>query len=160
MVVIVQVVAFFLTDFSRLSLFILSILVGLLGMIITFVQYAKKKNQKDFEGELIKTTVKTKSRGDASQGNNEKYYLHTLHFKDSQGKFHNYSIESRSKETTPNTWMGYLKVGDRVRFHAKQDYFEKYDKSNDIHIPCAKCQKYFETLKDNCPHCGAVTIKP
>jgi len=56
--------------------------------------------------------------------------------------------------------MLYLNVGDRVRYHGKLDYYEKYDKSHDAEVPCADCGRYVDIRLENCPVCKAPIIKP
>ena len=154
-----QIAAFFYTEYSRTTWLIFRVIIGIFVMTILLIQYAKRKRDPDFEGELVKKRVRRKSR---NQGFDiwETYYLHTLFFRGDDGKRHRYSEEYAKKTPPANFWSGYLNIGDRARYHTKQDYFEKYDKSRDKAIPCAGCRSFFDITLDNCPHCGAPAIKP
>ena len=155
-----QIAAFFYTEFSRLAWLIIGVIIGIVVMIVLLVQSVKRKRTPDFEGELVKKRVQRKSSGDPSTGMSETYYFHSLIFRGTDGKTHKYSKKYAAKKPPANSWAEYLQTGDKVRYHAKQDYFEKYDKSRDSLLPCAECHNFFAITLDNCPHCGTVAIKP
>ena len=155
-----QIAAFFYTEFSRLAWLILGIVLGIIIMIALLVQSTKRKHVTNFEGELVKKQVRKKSSGDPQTGMIETYYLHSLIFRDTKGKTQKYSERCATKEPTENAWSRYLQIGDKVRYHAQQDFFEKYDKSNDALLPCVECRTLFDIALNNCPQCNTTAIKP
>ncbi|MCL1798220.1 MAG: hypothetical protein FWG23_00530 [Eggerthellaceae bacterium] len=155
-----QVAAFFYTQYSRLLWLVIGIVLGIVFMIALLVQSAKRRQAVDFEGELVKKDVRKKSSGDPENGMVETYYLHSLVFSGTDGKTHKHSERQGAKEPAGNSWPGYLQVGDRVRYHAKLDYFEKYDKSRDSLLPCVECRSFFDIALDSCPHCNTAAVRP
>ena len=160
LIIACQIAAFFYTEVSRLAWLTIGVIMGLIVMLVLLMQLMKNKRITDFEGELVKTRVRRKSRGNADCGTYEVYYVHSLLFRGSDGKTHKYSKEYAFKKTPENSWFWYLQIGDKVRYHVKQNYFEKYDKSQDSLLPCAECHGFFDITLDHCPECGAVSIKP
>ena len=58
--------------------------------------------------------------------------------------------------------LDYLTEGDRVRFlgNLGSPYaYEKYDKSNDIEIPCVSCGAKMDPRYDYCTACGSILLK-
>jgi len=155
-----QIAAFFYTQYTRLTWLLIGAIIGVIVTIALLIQSAKRKHVANFEGELAKKQVRRKTRRDPATDTSETYYVHSLIFSGVDGKTHKYSEKYSAKKSPENSWSWYLQIGDKVRYHAKQDYFEKYDKSQDRIIPCAECHSFYDVELDNCPHCGAVSIKP
>jgi len=155
-----QIAAFFYTQYSRLAWLVIGVIIGIITMIVLLIQLVKRKRVASFEGELVKKQVRRKTRKDLASDTLETYYVHSLIFSGADGKTHKHSANYPVKEPPENSWAWYLQIGDKVRYHANQDYFEKYDKSQDRIIPCAECHRFFDVALDNCPNCGTVSIKP
>ena len=154
-----QIVAFFTDNLGgHLGALTIGIVLSIIFEIAFAVKILKQFLQKDFEGEVVKKNIKRKTTG--SQDDVAVYYRQSVVFRTDKGKKIKKHWRSDYKEPSPHTWYGYLNNGDKVRFHAKMDYYEKYDKSGDSKIPCAKCGQHVDIKPDTCLKCGALLIKP
>ena len=159
LIVAFQVAIFFTDNLGgRFSALIIGVSLSIIFEMVLLVQAVRTRLQKDFEGEVIKKKIKRKTTG--GNDNLAIYYRQTVTFRTDKGKKIKKHWKSDFKEPSPCTWYGYLNVGDKVRFHAKMDYYEKYDKSEDSNIPCAGCGKYVDIMPPTCSQCGAPLIKP
>ena len=147
---------------GRLGALTIAIILTVFFEIWAVIKAIKERSQKDFEGEVIKKKTKKLDSGtpDNVLGYFDIRYRNTVVFKTTRGKRIKKHWAPGEKDPSLQTWYGYLNIGDKVRFHAKMDYYEKYDKSGDSEIPCAKCVKFVDITLDNCPECGAPLIKP
>jgi len=161
LILLFQIVPFFAADFTRQRAFIVSCVVGGFGMIWILAAGAARVMAKSWDGEVTdkRITERRNRNDDAASGYDIDYY-HTISFRLASGK----KKKMRRKLTTNelNAWdmMIYLNIGDRVRYHGKLDYYEKYDKSRDTEVPCANCRKYVDIRLECCPVCQVPVIKP
>jgi len=163
MVAAFQIAVFFTDKLGgRLGALIIAAVFTVIFEVWAVIKAIKERLQKDFEGEVIKKKTKRINSGSTYNkvGFLDVSYRNTVVFKTNQGKRIKKRWEPGEKDPPPHTWYGYLNIGDKVRFHAKMDYYEKYDKSGDSEIPCAKCGKFVDITPDVCSDCGAPLIKP
>lgn len=101
-----------------------------------------------WEGVVVEKWVeeKRRNRGDAA------YLVYVAAVRTDAGR------TKKIRENTP-LWFDYVRVGDRVRKHARLDGFEKYDKRGDSVIICAACRTVCDLARDTCPRCHVPLLK-
>jgi len=158
-VLLFQIVPFFADDFTRPIALIVGCIVGGFGLVATLIGGAKRAGAKTWDGEVIDKKI-TEHTVENNNGFNETQYFHIIKFRLASGG--KKKIKKKSRSGAADAWdmMVYLNIGDRVRYHGKLDYFEKYDKSRDADVPCANCKKYVNIRLDACPNCHVPVIKP
>jgi len=161
LILLFQIVPFFAGDFTHQRALIVGCVVGGFGMIWTLVGGAVRASAKTWDGEVTdKKITERRSRNDAAASGYDIDYYHTIVFRRANGR----KKKMRKKLSTNelNAWdmMIYLNIGDRVRYHGRLDYYEKYDKSRDAEVPCANCHKYVDIRHEYCPVCQTPVIKP
>ena len=104
------------------------------------------------EDKLIKTYEK-RSR-DRETGEEEVSYstYYQVLFRDTGGR-------ERKAVQSVRSLYDYLEAGDRVRYHGRLNYYEKYDKSREDFIPCASCGHREDARASRCGRCGCVLLK-
>ena len=150
-----QVFPFFMKDFTRPIALIVGCLVGGGVLIHTLTSSAKRASAKPLDGEVANKKITEHNKLRASTT-----YSHTITFNLVGGGRKKIKKTLLTGQLDAWDMMIYLNIGDRVRYHGRLDYFEKYDKSRDTEIPCAGCRKYVDIRPDNCPNCRAPIIKP
>jgi hypothetical protein len=156
-----QIAVFFTDNLGgRVGALIIAVVLSIILEIWFIVKAIRQRLQNDFEGEVIVKKIKRISDGDPNNGVTTIRYRHIMEFKTNIGKIIKKHWDQGFANASPQTWYGYLNVGDKVRFHAKMDYYEKYDKSGDSEIPCAKCRRFVDIGPGTCSECGAELIKP
>jgi len=156
-----QIVPFFSEDFTRQRALIVGCVVGGFGMIWTLVGGAVRASARTWDGEVTdKKITERRSRNNAAATGYDIDYYHTIVFRLASGGKKEMRRKLRTNELNAWDMMIYLNIGDRVRYHGKLDYYEKYDKSRDAEIPCANCHKYVDIRLEYCPVCQVPIIKP
>ena len=158
-VLLFQIVPFFVDDFTRPIALGVGCIVGGFGLIATLIGGAKRAGAKSWDGEVIDKKI-TEHITENRNGGNDYHYFHIIVFRLAGGG--KKKMKQRHRTGALDAWdmMVYLNIGDKVRYHGKLDYFEKYDKSRDTEVPCANCRKYVNIRLDNCPNCQVPVIKP
>ena len=117
-------------------------------------QYGKRK---DWEGVVEQ---KERYQQEYTRKDNQGYrytetqMVYKVHFRKNNGKKKTLTTIERS------SWYDYLFEGDHIRFHGKNmSYYEKYDKSHDVMIPCASCGGARDARETYCGKCGAIMLK-
>jgi hypothetical protein len=156
---LVQIFPFVMEGFTRPVALTVGGIIGGVGLIHALISSAKRASAKPWDGEVAdkKITEHNKHRQD---GTGITHFSHTITFNlaDSGRKKMKKSLHTGALDA----WdmMVYLNIGDKVRYHGKLDYYEKYDKSRDTEVPCAGCRRYVNIRLDNCPNCQVPVIKP
>jgi hypothetical protein len=158
-VLLFQIVPFFSLDFTRPIALGVGCIVGGFGLAATLLGGARRAGAKTWDGEVIDKKVIVRDSEDRN-GNAQTSYDHTIVFRLSSGGKKKMKRRLRSGSLGAWDMMVYLSVGDKVRYHGKLDYYEKYDKTRDAEVPCANCRVYVDLRHDVCPNCGAPVIKP
>ena len=158
-ILLFQIVPFFADDFPRQIALAVGCIVGGFGLIYTLIHGAKRSSAGTWDGEVIDKKITTHDHSD-QDGNYDTFYHHTIIFRLANGKKKKMLQKSRSGAYSTWDMMTYLDVGDKVRYHGKLNYYEKYDKSRDTEAPCANCRVYVDLRMDVCPNCGVPVIKP
>ena len=158
-VLVFQIIAFFTDSLTPLAALTISCLVVGVGLIWTVADSVKRALAPTWEGEVADKKITQRTVSD-QDGNRSTYYYHTIMFNLTRGG--RKKMRKRRSSPAPGAWdmMAYLDSGDLVRYHGKLDYYEKYDKTHDTEVPCAKCRKFVDIHLDSCPHCHVPIIKP
>jgi len=154
-----QIIPFFSDDFSRPRALLIGCIVGGFGLVWTLLAGMFRAAAKNWDGEVVDKKI-IEDRSEDRNGHVSHDYYHTLYFRLANGG--KKKMRQRFSTGDPRNWdmMVYLNVGDKVRYHGKLDYFEKYDKSRDTEVPCANCKKYIDLRLDHCPACQVPVVKP
>jgi len=156
-----QIVPFFAEDFTRQRALVVGCVVGGFGMIWTLVSGAVRASKKTWDGEVTdKKITERHNRNNATASGYDSDYYHTIVFRLTNGGKKKMRKKLRTNELNAWDMMIYLNIGDKVRYHGKLDYYEKYDKSRDAEVPCANCHKYVDIRFEYCPVCQVPLIKP
>ncbi len=122
---------------------------GLFALFCIF-SYLKQCFSSSWEGVVIsKEVVKRRKR-------KHDYHTHNVYIVNIQidaGKIR--QIENPSSDSY---YYSYLNAGDRVKYHHKLEYYEKYDKSHDTHLLCPFCGN-LNPITDELCKCGSPIIK-
>jgi len=156
-----QIIPFFAEDFTHQMALVVGLFVGVFGMIWILVGGARRAAAKTWDGEVIdKKITERRNRNDAAPTGYDTDYYHIIVFRLTNGR--KKKMRRKLRTNALNAWdmMIYLNIGDKVRYHGKLDYYEKYDKSRDAEVPCANCHKYVDIRLENCQHCQVPVVKP
>ena len=158
-ILLFQIAPFFSEDFTRPIALVVGCIVGGFGLACTLVGGVKRAWTSTWDGEVVDKAI-VKHTAYSQSGFAGVFYIHTLAFDLAGGG--RKKMRKRLQSEALNAWdmMAYLNIGDRVRYHGKLDYYEKYDKSCDAEVPCANCRQFVDIRLDNCPRCHAPIIKP
>ena len=126
-------------------------------MLIFNLTSTAKKKKKPWDGVVVDKTVEHKHYREDNRDINKTYYRVFFRTDSGQSKKSEEIIDSPFDRGAPV--YSYLSIGDRVRFHPKFDYYEKYDKSRDSAIPCALCHTMNSIENERCAKCGAPLLK-
>ena len=158
-ILLFQIGPFFSDDFTHPRALIVGCIVGGFGLVCTLIGGMKRASASTWDGEVIdkKITEHTTRRQNDSV---DTHFMHTIFFSLPGGG--RKKMQRKLLTGGLNAWdmMVYLNIGDKVRYHGKLDYYEKYDKSRDAEVPCANCRKFVDIRLDKCPHCQVPVIKP
>jgi len=160
-ILLFQIVPFFADDFTRPIALAVGCIVGGFGLVWTLVGGAMRASARTWDGEVIdKKITRHNTYDDNTSGVYDVHYYHAIIFRLAGGG--RKKMQRKCQTGSLNEWdmMVYLNIGDRVRYHGRLDYYEKYDKSRDAEVPCANCHKYVDIRLDNCPYCQVPVIKP
>lgn len=129
--------AIFAGIFTFILMFIISLIVG--------------RKKPSWEGTVVKKNYyRVRRKGRANDD------VYAIVFKTDAGK------KKKQKWSTYSAMYDYLAEGDRVRFLGNlgsQYAYEKYDKSNDIEIPCVSCGAMMDPRYKYCTTCGSILLK-
>lgn len=121
--------------------------VGGLLLLINLVQTFRAGRDTTWNGVVMDKKSHRRRRVDHQDDPGTEYTEYVLSVKRENGKTHKLSF--RSSEGI----YDYFKVGDKVRHHRGFDFYERYDKSNDTHIPCIACSTMNPISNDVCSRC-------
>ena len=158
-ILLFQIAPLFSRDFTRPIALGVGCFVGGFGLVGTLISGALRSSARTWDGEVVDKKITehtTQNRNDM----NETHYMHTIVFSLAGGGRKKMKRKLHTGSLGAWDMMVYLNIGDRVRYHGKLDYFEKYDKSRDTEVPCANCRKYIDIRLDACPNCHVPVIKP
>ena len=117
----------------------------------------KKKKKKDWEGTVQRKEQKEKHYSRKTSGGSYQdswQMIYTTYLRTTAGQ------QKKITEIDSRAWYDYLFEGELVRFHGNHmTYYEKYDKSKDIVIPCASCGAMRDTRENYCGRCGCILLK-
>ena len=159
-VLLFQIGPFLSNDFPPSTALAVGLIVGGFGLVCTLVGAAKRASSGTWDGEVIDKKITEHTTENQEDNTTNTHYLHTIFFSLAGGG--KKKMQRKSNRGSLNAWdmMIYLNIGDKVRYHGKLDYYEKYDKSRDAEVPCANCHKFIDIRLDSCPHCHVPVIKP
>ena len=158
-VLLFQIAPFFSADFTRPIALGVGCIVGGFGLVATLVGGAMRAGAKTWDGDVIDKKI-TVHQDDRDDGRRDTYYYHTIIFRLVGGGKKKKRKRLRTGSLGAWDMMTYLEIGDRVRYHGKLDYYEKYDKSRDAEVPCPNCLQYVDIRLESCPKCSVPVIKP
>ena len=158
-ILLFQIVPFFVDSFTRTTALIVGCIVGGFGLIWTLAGGAKRAAAGTWDGEVIDKKINVRHDTDQN-GNTDTSYYHAIIFRLASGGRKKMQRKLRTGSFSAWDMMVYLNIGDRVRYHGKLDYYEKYDKSRDAEVPCANCHIFIDIRFDTCPNCHVPVIKP
>ena len=128
---------------------------SLIMLIVTLIKGAQKPKPM-WDGVVIDKSKKSRHDRHADKRHPDDIHYSTeykIKFRTDSGR-----EETLTSADNPSLY-NYLKIGDRVRWHPKLGYCEKYDKSHDRYIYCAVCGERNHIEKDRCQKCGAPLFK-
>lgn len=137
------------------------IILGLIFVAFGVGSIINRLRKRNWDGVVVNKTKKV-HRDDDDDDNNATITVYigrkttmryTIHFRDDRGKKRRYVFENDPVR------FNYFQVGDRVRYHAKMETYEKYDKSRDTIIFCNLCRKQNDIAADTCYYCKGPLLK-
>ncbi len=140
------------------ALFI-GLVIGGMFLLIALYTIIGRKRSKTWDGVVVDTTVKKKSRRQSTGNGDNDYYIDyyteyaVIVQEDERGKKHRLVAEDDA------TRYNYFQVGDHVRHHAGLNSYEKYDKSRDSIIFCSACSTLCDIGDDRCWRCKCPLLK-
>ena len=134
---------------------ILGILLALVTLIVGLRQMRIYKKTESWDGVIVDKKISDKKRtvGGGEDSYREKYKLYQIFVKD------NYSKEYVIKAENSDTLYNYYNIGDKVRYHAGLDTYEKYDKTQDDTVLCVACKTMNDINNDACSKCSSPLLK-
>ena len=133
---------------------------GVMAVLWTFWiiwMIAKSIPKKDWEGTVQGREQQEKhfTRHGSDGSTQDSWQMHyTTHLRTTGGK------AVKIREIDRPFWYQYLKDGELIRFHGRNmRYYEKYDKSKDLTIPCASCEAMRDSRENYCGRCGCILLK-
>jgi len=138
-------------DFELPSAFFIGLGIGGLLVVIAFVQKARRKKDKTWDGVVVDKKVKQPSYSDRQQGHYQTKYSVHIRLENGKTKIMQYTEEL----------FNYYQIGDHVRHHAgtASHILEKYDKSHDTIIYCIACTSKNDINNDICHRCKSPLLK-
>ncbi len=137
-------------DFELPSAFYMGLGFGGLLILIPFIQMARAKKDKTWDGVIVDKKVKQPSYSERQRGYYQTQYW--LHIRLDNGK--NKIIPSTEE------LFNYYQIGEHVRHHAGTSHIlEKYDKSYDTIIYCITCTSKNDINNDTCYRCKCPLLK-
>ena len=158
-ILLFQLGPLFSRDFTRPIALGVGCFVGGFGLVGTLISGALRSSAGTWDGEVIDKKIiehTTRDQDDIART----HYMHTIVFSLAGGGRKKMKRKLNTGSLKAWDMMVYLNVGDKVRYHGKLEFFEKYDKSRDAEVPCANCHKFVDIRLDSCPHCHVPIIKP
>jgi len=134
---------------------VVGVVLGFAGIAILWFMTEKDKKKKQALPEVVDGTITNisyfGSGGGIGEGGDaeKKYATAKLTLLDSAGREHIAEIKCR------NEIHDYYKIGETVRYHARFNFPEKFDKSRDNYSVCALCLYKEAVYGDRCPKCNA-----
>ena len=118
--------------------------------VINVIAFIMQKTKRQWDGEVVKKYTERKQRGGDHRGS---YTEHVVELRTDSGK-------KKKISGTVNPYYDYLNVGDKVRYYPQfNNYYEKYDKSNDTYVICPVCGTKNNIADDICKKCKVPVIK-
>lgn len=118
--------------------------------VFNAVYFLIGKTKRQWDGTVVKKYTERKH----SSGDNDTrltYYVVELRTDSGQKK---------KISGTINPWYDYLHEGDKVRYYPQfNNYYEKYDKSNDSYVYCPVCMSKNSINDEFCKRCKVPVIK-
>ena len=126
-----------------------------IAVIITFflsIIFFKRALGKSWEGMVMARRVESRVRS-KNRGHTETYQVYVLSLITDTG-------ETKFIEEFYHSgfYYNHFNVEDRVKYHPSFDYYEKFDKTNDIELLCPFCSNVVSIKKTHCS-CGTPLIK-
>lgn len=127
--------------------------VSLVFFLCIVIPAIKKKISKEWEGTVISKEIKKVRRKVKDDYREEEHYI--IHVQKISG-----AKTKIDESVVYHPYYDYLNEGDKIKYHPKfNNYYEKYDKTNDTYLYCAVCQTKNDIDKDHCTKCGAIILK-
>ena len=124
--------------------------VSLVFLAINIISFLNQKLKKQWDGEVVNKYTERKRRGGDSHGS---YTVRVVELRTDSGK-------KKKISGTVNPYYEYLNIGDKVRYYPQfNNYYEKYDKSNDTYLICPVCGTKNDIGEDTCKRCKVPVIK-
>ncbi|WP_372775379.1 hypothetical protein [Mangrovibacterium sp.] len=131
----------------------IGLVIGLMFIAIGFFSGKSKSATRDWDGVVVDKKIKKTYKDIGELGSKAERYVFTVFIKCENRKVH--EIWSENDDTVYN----YYKIGDKVRYHAKLNSYEKFDKSGDTIIFCNACAFLHEIDEEVCRNCGCPLLK-
>lgn len=159
MILLPITIAFFIgvsnDDFSSLPI---GLAVSAVVFVCNFISLVKKKNEKQWDGVVVRKYTKEECHRDGEDHSVSKYTVYIVEVRDDTGKTRN--IKEGSYTSSEHIYYDYLNVGDRIRYYPQFNYFyEKYDKTHDTQVNCPICGSFNPLTRDVCENCGVPIFK-
>ena len=124
--------------------------VSAIFFVFNVVYFLINKTKRQYDGVVVKKYTERKHRG----GGNDGYMTYqVVELRTDSGR-------KKKISGTVNPWNDYLHEGDKVRYYPQfNNYYEKYDKSNDSYVYCPVCMSKNSLNDDICKRCKVPVIK-
>lgn len=117
--------------------------------VFNVAAFIVQKTKRQWDGEVVKKYTERRRSGD----NDIATTYYTVELRTDSGK-------KKKISGTINLYFDYLNVGDKVRYYPQfNNYYEKYDKSNDSYVICPVCMTKNNIADDHCKKCRVPVIK-
>ncbi len=145
-----------------------AVVITVFNILIFLFRGIKRSPSNDWEGTVMGKTVEEKSDSrydsDGYQQTDESTVFNIM-FCTADGRQKQLrKFVSGHIKNNPNAWnypweYKYYQQGEQVRYHARLDYYEKYDKTRESFVPCASCKNLEDARSIFCSSCGCLLFK-
>ena len=151
-IVILYIYSEYDTKLDTNAALILGLIFSLSVPLLYVPSFLRKSFVKSWEGLIYykDSEIRTYSH----KGHTSTYEVFVLKIRKNSGD--STSIEERSKDSY---YYKNFKVGDRIKYPASIDYYEKYDKTKDKELLCPFCSTVSSITSKKCKKCGTPLIK-
>ncbi|MBR6399841.1 MAG: hypothetical protein IKS17_01275 [Firmicutes bacterium] len=119
-------------------------------LVINIISFISQKTKRQWDGVVVNKYTEVKRR-DPNSDSTQTY--RTVELRTDSGK-------KKKISASINPYYEYLNVGDRVRYYPQfNNYYEKYDKTNDTYVICPVCGIKNDITQDTCKRCKVPIIK-
>ncbi len=143
---------FYYLEYTKINTVMYCSSISFLIYFIIILLWLNGRFDKPWEGVVTKKDYEI--RETTHKGRTRNYTVYVLYVKTNSG-----NIETIEEAYNEGYYYKHFKVGDRIKYHPKFQYYEKYDKTKDKEVLCPFCSSINRIYKDNCIKCGIPLIK-